>query len=228
MAEARVGWRPSSPQAALAFLPPDVLDPGAGMGPNVLVVRAPYDLTLTVSAAGPARFVRVPEPGGLSETGFRGLVTPILPQAQRDPGVPAVQVALNLVLVTDAEAVLTLIPPCLDPGFRTWPGTLVSGRFALRAWPRSLNAVLEWQDRSSPWVLRRGDALCYLVLTFPDPDTRLVLVQAASTPALDRHLAQVDNVSAFARNVGPMFAEAAARRPARLLTPARTGCPDFS
>ena len=41
-------------------------------------------------------------------------------------------------------------------------------------------------------------------------------------------MAQVDNVTTFGRNVGPMIQQATERRPARLLTPKRTGCPDFS
>lgn len=230
MVEAQVGWRPSSPQAALAFLPPEPIDPSLGLGRNVLVVRCPYDLTIEVTppAVRPARFTRVPEPGGLSAAGFTGLVTPIAPTAQRDPEVPAVQISLNLILVTDEVAALHLTPPFLDPGFRAWPGSLVSGRFPLRAWPRSLNAVLEWQDRTRPWRLRRGDPMVYLWLSFDDPAKVLTLVEAASTPTLARHLAQVDNVSAFARNVGPMFGQAEARRPERLLTAKGVGCPGFS
>ncbi|MEL6479671.1 MAG: hypothetical protein AAFR17_20270 [Pseudomonadota bacterium] len=241
MPEALIGWRPCSPQAALAFFPPEPLEasmadalpplaPAGGLAQRIFQVRCPYDLTIRRSPSGmvPVRFERVPNETGLSQAGFDGLVTPIDPTAQRAPARPAVQISLNLMLVTEAEAVLTLTPPFMAPGYRDWPGSLVSGRFPLRAWPRPLNAVLEWQDPGREWVLRRGDPMAYLWLTFPDPDTEPRMVEAAMTPALKRHFAQVDNVSSFGRNVAPMFAEAEARRPARLLVEKKTGCPEFS
>lgn len=238
-----VGWRCSSPQAALAYLPPIPLadlDPDAAraigpdpfgthdLGRRILVVRAPYTARLrrTPPSQQPMRFGLVPEPGGLSEAGFRGLVQPIMPSAQRSGGPPAVQLSLNLHMVTDEPCVLHLTSPFLSPNFRTWPGTLVSGRFPLRAWPRPLNAVLEWQDPGD-WVLKRGDPMAYLWLHFDDPAKVPDIVEAALTPALKRVIAQVDNVSSFGRNVAPMFAEAERRRPERLLTPKKIGCPEF-
>ena len=116
---------------------------------------------------------------------------------------------------------------CLaDPsgGFAFQPPRTVS---SARDRPRPLNAVLEWQDVHDG-ILRQGDLLAYLRLHFDDPDEVPNVVQAALTPTRRRQMAQVDNVTGFGRNVGPMFAQADARRPARLLTPKRTGCPEFS
>lgn len=240
-----VGWRNSSPQAALAFFPPEVLGPGeieARMrlfpfdGPandlahRIVQVRCPYDLRVRPSPPGvwPTRFHRVPEEGGLSEQGFRGLVTPIIPTAQRDRATPAVQISLNLVVLTEEECAIQLMPPFLWEGFREWPGSIVSGRFPLRSWPRPLNCVLEWQDRDRDWVLRRGDPMVYLLFEFDDPAKRPRMVEAAATAPFTRHFAQVDSVTLYGRNVGPMFTEAERRRPHRLLTPKRIGCPDFS
>jgi hypothetical protein len=233
-----VGWRNGSPQAALAFFPPEPLGEeeaalaapmARALGARILQVRCPFSMRLQRSPPGvkPAGFRLVPEPGGISQAGFKGLVTPIAPSAQRDPAVPAVQIALNLVLITEEECSLNLTSPFFAPNFREWPGTLVSGRFPLRSWPRPLNAVLEWQDPHD-WVLRRGDPLVYLWLHFDDPAKVPNVVEAALTPALKRHMAQVDDVSSYGRNVGPMFAQANERRPAKLLTPKRTGCPEFS
>jgi len=240
-----VGWRNCSPQAALAFFPPEpigeneaaalqALHPFASaacdLEHRILQVRCPYDLTIRISppAVRPVRFSRVEEPGGLSEAGFRGLVTSIVPTAQRARQVPAVQISLNLFMLTEEPCTINLMSPFFAPSFRHWPGTLVSGRFPLRSWPRPLNAVLEWQDADRDWVLRRGDPMVYLWVHFDDPAKRPNVVEAALTPALKRHFAQVDNVGAFGRNVGPMMQEAERRRPARLLTPKRTGCPEFS
>ena len=91
---------------------------------------------------------------------------------------------------------------------------MVSGRFPLRSWPRALNCVLEWQDRNRDWVLRRGDPMVYLMFDFDDPAKRPRMVEAAMTPPLRRHAAQIDNVGSFGRNVRPMFLEAARRRQA--------------
>ncbi len=240
-----VGWRNCSPQAALAFFPPEPVSTGeaeaishlfpAGGSANDLVhrivqVRCPYDVTIQLSPPGvrPVRCYRKLNERGLSEAGFQGLVSPVMPTAQRDDGTPAVQISLNLMIVTEELCALHLIPPFLSPGFRDWPGTVVAGRFPVRSWPRPLNCVLEWQDRDRDWVLRRGDPMVYLMFEFDDPAKRPRMVEAAMTAPLERHFAQVDNVSSFGRNVGPMFEEAAQRRPARLLKPKRTGCPDFS
>ena len=233
-----VGWRNGSPQAALAFFPPEPLGAAeaeaaspvaAALGARILQIRSPFNLRLQRSPPGvkPAGFRRAKMDGGLSDTGFKGLVTPIAPTAQRDPEIPAVQISLNTMLITEEPCTLNLTSPFFASSFRDWPGTLVSGRFPLRSWPRPLNAVLEWQDRHD-WVLHRGDPLAYLWLHFDDPRKVPRLVEAALTPALKRHMAQVNNVSNFGRNVGPMFQQADERRPSRLLTRKQTGCPSWT
>ncbi|GMG81331.1 hypothetical protein LNKW23_05440 [Paralimibaculum aggregatum] len=223
-----------SPQAALAFLPPEPLPPAVaalagGLGARLIQARAGFDLRVRISppAVRPVRFMRVAEPGGLSEAGFQGLATHVLPAAQRGPDHPALQLSLNLHLVTDRPCTLSLLPPFLAESFRGWPGTLTCGRFPLTHWPRALNAVLEWQDRDRDWVIRRGDPLAYLLPEFDDPALLPELFEAADTPALARHVRMVDNVSSFGRNVGPMFAEAARRRPPRLLARRDTGAPPW-
>lgn len=234
--EVDLGWRNSSPQAALAFFPPEPLSAtdaaalfalapgwsaGADLAPRIFVVRSPFSVRIRlVRAPGqPARFQRVAQQGGLSDAGFRGLVTPILPHAQRQADVPACQISLNLYFVSDVPCQLQLMPPVFWPGFRAWPGPLVCGRFPLRAWPRPLNAALEWHDHDREWVLERGDPLACIMPLYDDPELVPRLFEARLTPALKRQIAMVDDVSSVARNVGPMFAEAERRRPARLLEP---------
>ncbi|MGF1501287.1 MAG: hypothetical protein ACFBSD_05685 [Paracoccaceae bacterium] len=231
-----VGWRLTTPDAALAFLPPELItEAGApaeaaalgSLAARTILFRCPFDLRLEISppAVRPVRITRDESVPGLTETGFKALVTMIAPSAQRSRTTPAVQISLNTMLITDAPATLILTPPFASTAFRDWPGTLVGGRFPLTNWPRALNAVLEWQDRDRAWSLRRGDPLAYARIDFGDPDAVPELVEAASTPALTRHFAQISNVVAFGRNVGPMFEEAARRRPARLLVPKKTGTP---
>lgn len=236
MREVDLGWRNSSPQAALAFFPPEPLDEtdaaalfalaagwstGTDLSRRIFVVRSPFDLRVRLvrTPGQPARFQRVPQAGSLSENAFRGLVTPILPHAQRHPDIPACQIALNLFFVSDEPCSVQLMPPVFWRGFRDWPGSLVCGRFPVTAWPRPLNAVLEWHDHDRDWVLRRGDPLACVMPLYDDPGVVARLFEAKLTPALKRQIAMVDDVSSVARNVGPMFEEAARRRPPRLLEP---------
>lgn len=236
MREVDLGWRNSSPQAALAFFPPEPLSGtdaadlfplaagwsgGTDLSRRTFVVRSPFDVRIRLvrQAGQPAAFRRVPEPGSISENAFRGLVTPILPYAQRHPDVPACQIALNLYFVSDEPCSIQLMPPVFWPGFRAWPGSLVCGRFPAAAWPRPLNAVLEWHDHDRDWVLKRGDPLACVMPLYDAPDMLPRLFEAKLTPALKRQIAMVDDVSSVARNVGPMFEEAARRRPRRLLEP---------
>jgi hypothetical protein len=199
-----IGWRNCSAQAALAYFPPEPIGkaerelakhlfpadgPANDLAHRIVQVRCPYDLTIRISPPGiwPARHFRVPEEGGLSEEGFEGLVTPVAPSALRDKSTPAVEVSLNLMIVTEETCTLHLMPPFLSPSFRDWPGTVVSGQFPVRSWPRPLNCVLEWQDRGRNWVLRRGDPMVYLQFDFDDPAKRPRMVEAAMTAPLERH-----------------------------------------
>ena len=229
-----IGWHPDSDEAALAFFPPEPLGPesagalgpgGAGLARRLLQIRCPYDLRLRVSPAGPAQVRRIDEPGALSDGAFQGLVSLLEASAQRSPAHPVVQISLNFCLLSEERCALALLPPFLWPGMRDWPGTLVAGRFALRAWPRALNAALEWQERGRDWVLRRGDPLAYLSIAFDDPRKVPVPVEAATTPAFLRQYRRISGVVQYGRGVGAMFAEAEHRRPARLFEPKRTGTP---
>jgi len=237
--EVFLGWRNSSPQAALAFFAPEPLSKTDEVGLSTLfpefaqdgalanrvfVVRSPFNMRIRLGRGqnGQAGFRLIEEPGSMSVNAFRGLVSPIVPTAQRDPDVPACQLAMNLVMISDEPCSLQLMPPFLSPDFRNWPGSLVCGRFPLRAWPRPLNAVLEWHDKQRDWVLKRGEPLAYLMAIYDDPSVSPRIVEATLTPALKRQLSRVDDVSSYGRNVGPMFAEAERSRPKKILVPKLT------
>lgn len=236
----QIGWHVDSDEAALAFLPPEPLDPaeavglapgpvGAGLARRLLVVRAPYNVRVRITPEGAQQqgFFQVRTEGDLTREAFRGLFTPLAPGSLRRPGRAVVQVSLNFCLVTEEPCALTLLPPFLASTYRHWPGPLICGRFPLRAWPRVLNAAMEWEDRSRDWVLSRGDPLAYIALAFDDPRKVPVPVEAATTPAFRRHFRQVSGVIEYARNVAPMMAEAERRRPPRLFVPKLTGTPDW-
>lgn len=228
--EALVGWHPDSEQAALAFPAPRIIDDAPpGLAGRLVEIPCAFDVTVRISQPGirPVTYSRVEAESTLSEGAFRGLFEPLLATSQRAADLPVLQLSLNYLFVTEEPSALMLMPPFLAPQYRAWPGTLVSGRFPPRAWPRVLNAALEWADRDRDWVLRRGDPLAYLWFAFDNPAKRLRLVEADWTPALARHHRQTSTVVSYGRNVGPMFEEAERRRPARLLTPKATGAPPW-
>jgi hypothetical protein len=234
--EVLLGWRNSSPQAALAFFPPEPLNqteaaglstlfpehtPGSDLASRIFVIRCPFNIRTRVGRMpnGQIGFQRIAEPGSITENAFRGLVTPIEPTAQRAKDTPTCQISMNLVMISDEPCSMQLMPPFLSPGFRDWPGSLVCGRFPLQNWPRPLNAALEWHDKKRDWILKRGDPLAYVMAIYDDPCVRPKIVEAGMTPALKRHLLRIDDVSTYGRNVGPMFIAAEQARPARLLVP---------
>lgn len=229
-----LGWRNSSPQAALAFFPPEPLSAsdavgltalfpgqpaGADLARRVFVIRSAFNARIRIveRPGQPAAYHQVPEPGALSPEGFKGLVTPIVPSAQRGGVLPACQISLNLIFISDVPCSIQLMPAFFWPGFRRWPGSIVCGRFPVRAWPRPLNCVLEWVDRDRDWMIRRGDPMACVMPIYERPDMVPDLFEAKMTPTLKRHLARIEGVGDMGRNVGPMFARAERARPARLL-----------
>lgn len=228
-----LGWRNSSPQASLAFLPPEPLaetesaallrfHPGSEAGDlasRVFVLRAAFNLRVRMvrSSQRPPRYEQVWEEGAMSSGAFKGLVTPIAPVAQRGGTVPACQLSLNVIFISDTPCTLQLMPPFFAESFRKWPGSIVCGRFPVYAWPRPLNCVLEWEDADREWVIKRGDPLACVMPIYEDPDIVPNLFEAKMTPQLKRHLARIDDVTSYGRNVGPMFERAARTRPPKLL-----------
>jgi len=234
--EVLLGWRNSSPQAALAFYPPVPLAetedgrahgsalalPGVpGFAEHTYVIRSPWNVQVRAQKqpSGETLFGLVPGPGGLSQEGFRGLGEPFKPEAWRVAENPVFQLSLNLFFISDEPCSVQLMPPFLSPTFRKWPGTLICGRYPITSWPRPLNAALEWQQQSEDWVVKRGEPIAYVQPIYDDPDVVPVLVEAEMTPALKRHATKLDNVARYARNVSPMFERAEETRPPVLLKP---------
>ncbi len=231
-----LGWRNSSPEASLAFFSPELLNTTdtaelcalfpcntktTDISKRIYVIRSPFNIRIRLGRKqnGQSTFQRIQQTGSISENAFRGLVTPVIPKAQRNAETPSCQIALNLLMISDEPCSIQLMPPFLEPNFRGWPGSLVSGRFPVHAWPRPLNAALEWHDYKKDWILKRGDPIAYVMPIYDDPNVRPILVEASLTKNLKRHLRRIDDVSAFGRNVGPMFEEAQRTRPAQLLVP---------
>ncbi|MEL7470631.1 MAG: hypothetical protein AAFN27_19420 [Pseudomonadota bacterium] len=231
--EVLLGWRNSSPQAALAFYPPQpigesdaagLLPPDAGgdsFADRTFVLRCPWNLRMKPgrNAQGEVSFQRANQRGALSAQAFAGLGEPFPPTSWRVRDNPVFQLSLNLFLISDEPCSVQLMPPFLSPRFRAWPGSLICGRFPITDWPRPLNAALEWQGSDAEWVLKRGEPIAYAQMIYQDPDAVPKLIEARMTRALKRHTRKIDNVAQFARNVGPMFENAAEARPQRLMVP---------
>lgn len=233
--EVLLGWRNSSPQASLAFFPPVPLaetedgklagllpspDGKPGFAERTLVIRCPWNLRMRPQQGpnGEIGFGCASKPGFLSQEAFQGLGQPFKPDAWRLADNPIFQLSLNLFFISDEPCSVQLMPPFLSSAYRSWPGTLICGRFPINNWPRPLNAALEWQGSHDEWVLHRGDPIAYVQPIYDDPSVVHKLVEAEMTPALKRHTRKMDSVAEYARNVGPMFQRAEETRPASLLT----------
>lgn len=234
--EVLLGWRNSSAQASLAFYRPIPLSqtedgkaigatqslPGnPGFAERTYVIRSPWNFCVRTQKndSGETVFGLVNAPGSLSQEGFRGLGEPFKPDAWRVAENPVFQLSLNLFFISDEPCSVQLMPPFLSPTFRSWPGTLICGRFPITNWPRPLNAALEWQATDQDWVVKRGEPIAYVQPIYDDPNVVPTLVEAEMTPALKRHSRKVDNVALYARNVSPMFIRAEETRPPVLLEP---------
>lgn len=231
--EVLLGWRNWPSQAALAFFPPQPIAEteaaglmpnatgGAGQAARTFVVRCPWNLRVKLgrNAKGQLIFQRANMRGGLSSEAFSGLGDALPPKSWRVADNPILQLSMNLLFISDEPCSIQLMPPFLSPSFRQWPGTLICGRFPITDWPRPLNAAIEWQDPKAEWVLKRGEPIAYAQAIFEDPDAVPRLVEAKMTRALKRHMTKIDKVTEFARNVGPMFENAAEARPPTLLAP---------
>jgi hypothetical protein len=216
-----IGWINTWPQAGFAFPRPRLLDDDrvpASLRGRIAVLYSPVDAVLRYAPDAPQGCV-LAKGSRLRQAGFEGLVTCFEEQARRRADIATVQIALNVVFVSDARCTLSLMPAFLSDGPRAWPGPLVAGRFPFRDWPRPLNLAIEWEDTDRDWVLRRGEPVAYVLFDLPDPTATVRLVEAEATPELARHRRAIDGVATIGRDVRPMIERAGQRRPARLLKP---------
>ena len=141
------------------------------------------------------------------------------PERWRHPKRPVVQLTLPWFFVTDAPAMINLLPPFLSPAMRRWPGLPVAGRWPVDIWPQTLVWALEWDRPDRELSLRQGEPLALALFEFNRPDARPALVEAALTPELAEYRAGMKDIHHVTPAIEEVWAGARARRPARLCVP---------
>ncbi len=207
---------------------PDPSPKGVNVCPAVLEIEAktfeipcPFNLNLklgqnkqgnlAIAASGQAR------DGGISKKRLGQLVVLLDKQRWRHPQRPVVQIVTPYRFVTDDPVWINQMPP-YDHFFQpAWPGLLLGGRYPADVWPRRLMFAFEWHDLTAALVIRRGDPWFYLRFDTPDPLQPIQVVAAEMTPDLRQYCAGLDGVTNYVNQTWRLFAEARARRPAKLL-----------
>lgn len=139
----------------------------------------------------------------------------------RHPDRPVLQLLLPYVFLADEPVHMAQLPPFLHWPEEPPPGLMLAGRFPINVWPRTLTWAFEWRDPSRQLRLRRGEPLFYLQFETAPQSRPVQLVEAEMTAELSGYLEQIAGVVNYVGRTFSLFREAEARRPARLLEPAR-------
>ncbi|MEL6479152.1 MAG: hypothetical protein AAFR17_17620, partial [Pseudomonadota bacterium] len=141
------------------------------------------------------------------------------PARWRHPKRPVIQLRLPFFFVTDAAAMMNIVPPFLGTGLRRWPGMMVATRIPVTIWPQDIVWAFEWDKPGEELVLRQGEPLAYAMFEFDDPNKRPELVEAALTPTLDEWRRGMDGIDHLTLEIEETWEQAKHRRPARLMVP---------
>jgi hypothetical protein len=137
----------------------------------------------------------------------------------RHPQRPIVQVITPYLFLADEPVWLTQLPPFHAYLPTPWPGLLISGRFPIDVWPRTLMWAFEWHDTTKDLVLKRGEPWFTVRLETMDPGRKTRLIRTKLTPELEQYLQGIDGVSNYVRGTFSLFDIARRRRPKTLLAP---------
>jgi hypothetical protein len=137
----------------------------------------------------------------------------------RHPQRPIVQVITPYLFLADEPVWLTQLPPFHAYLSTPWPGLLISGRFPIDVWPRTLMWAFEWHEPNRDLILKRGEPWFTVRLETTDPSRRTRLVRTRLTPELEAYLESIDGVSNYIRGTFNLFDIARRRRPKTLLVP---------
>lgn len=136
----------------------------------------------------------------------------------RNPKAPVVQITLPHIFVCDEPCYLTQLPAWASEDAANIPGQFISGRFPADVWPRSLNLSFEWSNLNSDFRMKRGSAVCYLLVETTDLTQEVSLVEASMTEDLKSYISKMDGVVKFTSGSFGLFDRARAVRPLSLLS----------
>jgi len=186
---------------------------------RVIEVLAPYSVQIRCveSEPGTFDFHLINQGTHIAADRFKDLFYVHEPHGWRTPKVPVVQISIPHFFVCDTVCYLNMLPAFASPDGVRAPGMLVSGRYPMHKWPRSINFAFEWSDKDVDFKMSRGQPLCYLLPETEDPAGQIELVPAKMTQALATYRARFEGVTQYTPNAESLFQEIEKYRPEKLL-----------
>ena len=234
-----IGYVPANIRSSIAFPAPRLLLAGRAtpLGPRavqscpavnvfenrVIVIAAPFSLRLRCVKSHSGKYnIHVVDSGTRLDRDVIERHLTVMPREfWRIDSAPVIQIALPHFFVSDEVCYLSQLPAYASDDAVTIPGRLISGRFPLHIWPRSLNLAFEWTDLEADFVMKRGEAACYLTFETERPHVPIELVAAEATPELLKYRSAIEDVVKYTSGSFSLFVEAEKIRPKYLLKPAK-------
>ncbi|MDJ0608519.1 MAG: hypothetical protein QNJ67_06040 [Kiloniellales bacterium] len=206
---------PATPAKAVGFCPA-VLDNEA----RHFEVRCPFDLHLryTLGPKGNPALINVAgKSSAVAKSVLDQLVKLEPADTWRSIERPVLQIGAPWRFLADEPVYLVQLPPFNHYRDPPLPGTMVTARFPIHIWPRSLMWAFEWWDTSKDLILKRGEPWFYLRFETLDPARSVRLVEAQSTPELQEYCSGLEGVVSYVKKTFDLFKIAEERRPKVLL-----------
>ena len=130
---------------------------------------------------------------------------------------PVIQIECPYAFITDDDIYLTQLSPFLNFNSSYWPGTLISGRFNITNWPRTLSWAFEWFDLSNDLILKRGHPWFYVFFEGNKAEDSFKIVEAEYTEELKKFKHSMVQTPRYVSSTFSLFKTAKSRRPKKLL-----------
>ena len=181
-------------------------------------VVCPFDLRLRCEKNNNEyEIYSVPEGTRIDDDLIKQNLTLMPKDTWRENEKPVIQIECPYAFIADDEIFLTQLPPFIDFNSNYWPGTLISGRFNITNWPRTLSWAFEWHDLSNDLILKRNKPWFYVFFESFNPNDNFKLVEAEYTDALRTYKKSMHQTPRFVSNTFSLFKTAKERRPKKLL-----------
>ena len=181
-------------------------------------VTTPFDLRLRCEKKNNEfEIYSVPEGTRIDEELIKRNLNLMPKEAWRRGDRPVIQIECPYAFVTDENVYLTQFPPFLEFNSSYWPGVLISGRFNITNWPRTLSWAFEWCDLSKDLILKRNKPWFYVFFESDNPEDSFKLIEAEYTQELRKYKSSMLHTPRFVSNTFSLFKTAKERRPKKLL-----------
>ena len=181
-------------------------------------VTCPFDLRLRCEQnKDQFEIYSVPEGTRLDEDLIKQNLSLMPKNTWREESKPVIQIECPYAFITDDEVFLTQLPPFLSFNYSYWPGTLISGRFNIQDWPRTLSWAFEWHDLSKDLILKRNKPWFYVFFESNNANDVFKLIEAEYTEELRNYKKSMHHTPRYVSNTFSLFKTAKERRPKKLL-----------